>query len=180
MLSKSPWKDVPKVWATEKDYYNWLRSQTRRIWNRHPIKNQYKMQNRHRANIGLNGRDVWAYHCELCGVETRNVEVDHKVAGGSFDSWDTFVEWSKRILFVTFEDIRLLCKECHSIVTLSQRQGITIEEARVRKEVITFSKLKVDKQKELLLKYTPPYNVTNQSKRNAFYENLLKRGIKLS
>lgn len=143
----NPWDGV-EAWKSEKDFLNWLRSQTRRIWSRHPVKISYKVGRRFKSPIGKNDKEVWACHCEMCNelVRSSDTEIDHMIAGGSFDSWETYTQWAKRILWVTLEDIRELCKDCHEVVTLSQKLGITLEESRVEKSVLKIIKEKKDKQ----------------------------------
>lgn len=156
-----PW-GVNTPWKTSKDYFNWLRSQTRRIWSRHPIKIQYKLSRRYKAPLGLKGKDVWVSDCEICKKASRTCEVDHLTAGGSFSNWEEYTEWSKRILFVTYNDIRELCKECHSTVTLSQRLNISFEEAAIHKEMVTIVKDKKDKDFFISRKLVPPSNLAQR------------------
>lgn len=147
----NPWDDVPHIWEDEKSYMGWLRSQTRRVWSKHPIKTEYKKARRYKAPVGVKGKEVFVSDCEICGEQCRNTQVDHIVAGGSFNNWKTYTEWAKRILWVTFSDIRELCIPCHEIVTLSQKKGITFEEAAIEKKVIAVTSLKATPQKEWLL-----------------------------
>lgn len=149
-MKNKPWEDVPNIWKDEKAYLNWLRSSTRRIWSRHPIKIAYKQRRRYKAPVGVNGREVWVSDCEMCGKQSRKTEIDHNTAGGSFNDWESYTEWAKRILWVGFDNITELCVECHEVKTLSERRGITLEEAKVEKEVIAFRKLNANKQKTKL------------------------------
>ena len=138
----NPWDDVPHIFKDEKAYFNWLRSQIRRIWSRAPVKIAYKMSRRYKAPVGKFGKDVWVSDCEMCGKQHRACEVDHLSGGYGFKDWTSFCEWSKMILWVTFDDIRELCPDCHAAVTLSQRLGIDIQSAFVEKEVLIIMKLK--------------------------------------
>lgn len=143
----NPW-DNSTAWKSEKDFMNWLRSQTRRIWSRHPVKISYKMARRFKAPIGVNGKDVWACNCEMCGklVRSSETQIDHIVMGGSFSDWKTYTEWARRILWVTADDIRELCIDCHSIVNHMQKTGKSYEESIIEKKVIDIIKQKNDKQ----------------------------------
>lgn len=143
---KEPWSNCPHIWKDEKAYLNWLRSNIRRIWSRHPVKIAYKQQRRYKAPIGLKGKDVWCSDCEMCGKQSRNCEVDHLEGGYGFKDWHSFTEWARMILWVTFDDIRELCEDCHSVVSLSQRMGISFEEALYQKQAIAICKAKQDKQ----------------------------------
>lgn len=139
-----PWEIPNTPWKDEKAYFNWLRGSVRRIWSRHPVKIAYKQQRRYKAPIGINGKEVWCSDCELCGRQSRNCEVDHLEGGYGFKDWQSFTEWAKMILWVTFDDIRELCKECHQAVSLSQKQGISFEEALIEKQIIAIMKEKQD------------------------------------
>lgn len=135
-----PWKIPNSPWKDEKAYLNWLRGSIRRIWSRHPVKIAYKQQRRYKAPIGLKGKEVWCSDCEMCGKQSRTCEVDHLEGGYGFKDWQTFTEWVKMILWVTFDDIRELCEDCHSEVTLSQKLGISLIDAKVEKKVIAITK----------------------------------------
>lgn len=155
----NPWGEG-SVWKTEKDFLNWLRSQTRRIWSRHPVKISYKMSRRYKAPIGIKGKDVWACKCEMCGKEVRSsdAEIDHITAGGSFRNWEEYTQWAKRILWVTWEDLRELCTDCHQAVTLSQKLGVSFEIAEATKKAIQLEKAKTDKAYILEKGETPERN----------------------
>lgn len=141
----APWDNVPQ-WKGEKDFLNWLRSSTRRIWSRHPTKIEYKKHRRYKAPVGKHGKDVWVSDCEICGEQSRDTEIDHIDGGYGFSNWEEYCSWAKRILWVTFDDIRELCKECHEAVTLSQRERISFEQAKIEKKVISICKAKKDKE----------------------------------
>jgi len=142
---KQPWQDEGVPWKSEKEYLTWLRGSVRRIWSRHPTKIAYKQSRRYKAPVGRYGKDVWVSDCEMCGKQSRDCEVDHLDGGYGFHDWMTFTDWAKRILWVTFDDIRELCKDCHEAVTLSQRLGISLEDAKIEKQVIALMKQKADK-----------------------------------
>lgn len=141
-----PWEIPNSPWKDEKAYYNWLRGSIRRIWSRHPVKISYKQQRRYKAPVGRNGKEVWVSDCEMCGAQSRSCDVDHLHGGYGFTDWQSFTEWAKMILWVTYEDIRELCPECHAAVTLSQRLGTPVEEARLVKVVIQMEKDKTLKK----------------------------------
>lgn len=152
----NPW-DNSTAWKTEKDFMNWLRSQTRRIWSRHPTKISYKLARRFKAPIGVNGKEVWACNCEMCGklVRSSETQIDHIVMGGSFSDWNTYTEWARRILWVTAEDIRELCLECHTTVNHMQKTGLSFDEAKIEKQAIQIENTE-DTKKWLLSKGIQP------------------------
>jgi len=158
-----PWKDVPDLWKGEKQYLNWLRGQIRRIWSRHPIKHRYVAQRETPTPVeasalhlpigcALTARTKRLRECEMCKqwYPPSWLEVDHIHGGVGFDNYEEFLEWQERMLFVTFEDIRELCKTCHADVTLSQKLGCTLDAVPKERERIEFGKLKATKQNETL------------------------------
>jgi hypothetical protein len=156
---RNPWDDCPSIWKNEKAFMQWLRSQTRRIWSRSPIKLEYKKARRYKAPVGRNNKEIFVSTCEICNKESNKTEVDHILPGGSFNDWKTYTEWAKRILWVTFEDIRELCKECHEAVTLAHKKCISLDQARIEKKLIVIMK-STPSQKEFLLAHgtTPGKN----------------------
>lgn len=170
----NPWDNV-SVWKDEKAYLNWLRSQTRRIWSRHPVKIAYKQARRYKAPVGKNGKEVWVSDCELCGKQSRKCEVDHLIMGGCFRDWQSYTEWAKRILWVSFDDIRELCPDCHSTITHQQKTGLSFEEAKKDKELIAKMKQPVkDQKKELLEAGYSESEISNREKRRECYKEMLK------
>lgn len=141
-----PWNIPNSPWKDEKAYLSWLRGSIRRIWSRHPVKIAYKQSRRYKAPVGRNDKEVWVSDCEICGKQCRDCEVDHLMGGFGFNSWDSFTEWARMVLWVTFDDIRELCPECHSLVTYCQKNGCTFEEAGYHKQAIAICKQKLDKQ----------------------------------
>lgn len=172
----NPWDDVP-AFKDEKAFLNWLRSQSRRIWSRHPTKLAYKQSRRYKAPVGRNNKDVWVSDCEICGCQSRNCEVDHLSAGGSFHDWDSYTLWLKRILWVSFEDIRELCPSCHSIVTYSQVNNLSWDEAVKYKKIIEkLDKPAKEQQKELTSLGFDSKMTSNAEKRKQCYLEAFERG----
>lgn len=174
MHQSEPWQDCPTIWKDEKAYMQWLRSQIRRVWSRHPVKIEYKKSRRYKAPVGRNDKEVWVSDCELCGQQSRKCEVDHIVPGGSFNSWNTFTEWARRILWVTFDDLRELCEECHSTVTLSQKLECSFEEALLQKQVIAVCKQPATEVKQWLIDHGYSGKMNTADVRRAAVEEVLR------
>jgi hypothetical protein len=171
----NPW-DNSTAWGSEKDFMNWLRSQTRRIWSRHPVKISYKINRRFKAPLGVKGKEVWSCNCEICGnvVRSSETQIDHIVMGGSFYDWTTYTEWARRILWVTEEDIRELCVDCHTVVNHMQRNSLTFDEAKKEKAIIAkINQTVAAQKKELLAKGFTTAEVSNEDKRRECYRKLL-------
>lgn len=152
MERKHPWEDVPHIWKNDKAFHSWLRSQIRRIWSKHPLKLEYKKSRRYKAPVGRNSQEVWVSNCELCGKQSRETEIDHLEGGHGFTDWDSFCKWAKRILYVTYDDVRELCIDCHAIITHSQKTGLSFEKAKLDKERIMLLKQPVEVKKAFLEK----------------------------
>ena len=156
-----PWEDVPDIWEDEQAYCNWLRSQVRRMWTRHPIKTTY-VKNRRipksevakaiTSQFSANTKFFCA--CEMCGKMSpqSHMEVDHKLGGKGFKNYKEFLVWQKTMLFLGYEDIQHLCTPCHSDVSLSQKLGCTLEDVPFHRDRIAFGKLKAAPQKAKLAK----------------------------
>lgn len=151
-MSKSPWEDPISPWDNEADFLNWLRGEIRRVWTHHPTKNEYVNQRRFKAPIGRvtknnpKGQMVWAVECENCGVHvktskpkgqrTSEFNVDHLVGGEGFKDEEGLFRWMKRMLFITSDDIRILCTPCHKVVNHMQKTGYSFTEAKADKKAI--------------------------------------------
>ena len=171
-----PWEDVPDVWKDERAYCNWLRSQIRRAWSRHPIKTTY-VKNRRMAIADMDActrkdypRAKFICECEMCHswFPQSHMEVDHIHGGTGFSDYEGFLVWQKTMLFLGFEDIQHLCKPCHANVTLSQKLGCTLKEVPFHRERIAFGKLKAKGQITKLKKLGLPEG-TNSAKREAIF-----------
>lgn len=172
----NPW-DGTSAYKTKAQFLNWLRSQSRRIWARHPTKLAYKQSRRYKAPVGKNNKDVWVSDCEICGCQSRKCEVDHIKEGGSFDDWESYTVWLERILWVSFEDLRELCQECHSVVTYQQRYNLSWEEAVARKKVIQkMNQSAAVQKKELQKSGYSGKSVANAEAREKCYLELLEKG----
>lgn len=135
-----PWETPNSIWKDEKAYLQWLRSSVRRIWSSHPVKIAYKQSRRYKAPVGRGGKEVWVSTCEMCGEQSRTTQIDHLHGGFGFTDWESFTDWAKMQLWVSFDDIRELCEDCHGAVTLSQKNKISLKEAFALKRVISLEK----------------------------------------
>lgn len=83
--------------------------------------------------------------CEMCGKYKMlsHIEVDHIDQAGSFGSVEEWHEWMDRLLLVGFNGMRILCKDCHKKVNLSQRFHCDIAEASIRQQLAAFKKLRI-------------------------------------
>lgn len=91
-------------------------------------------------------RTKWLIECNQCGnmFKLTDVNVDHVVGEFPCTNREEFMSYLLSRLDVGFDDLQILCIDipkknhagCHPIKTLSERLGITFEEARLEKQVI--------------------------------------------
>lgn len=147
----NPWEDEHGIWKTQSAFFSWIRGSLRRAWTKYPVSKNFKNSQCRPAPKG--GRAKWVADCAKCGKQFNksSLQVDHIVPAGSIRSWEDVGAFVQR-LFTTSENMRLLCKPCHEMVTNQERWGLSEEEAIKRKEMVEFFKLSVSKQKEILMK----------------------------
>jgi hypothetical protein len=172
-----PWEQLPDVWKSESSFWNWMRGALRRSWSRHPIKLAYIHKYRIRAGIGRGGKEVFALRCCLCNEmhPQSQIEIDHIIPAGSLRSEEDLCGWIKRLLVVSFEDIRPVCIPCHRIHSYAQKQEMTFEQAMVKKKAIDIMKDK-ESARKILDKHG--YLCKNDKQRREAIEKLLCQGVK--
>ncbi len=157
----------------------WLRSQLRRVSRRWPPVYQ-ALALAKVPYVGDNKRKKWLYKCANCLelFDGKQVAIDHVQPCGTLKSKEdiaTFVE----NLFCEVDNLQVLCSTCHDIKTLSERKGITEEEAKIDKQVIAFKKLSVNEQKKCLQSLYDDVTITsfkNAEQRKAAYRASLLGG----
>lgn len=180
-----PWEDVPEVWKDERAFCQWLRSQSRRMWTRHPVKNNYVKARMVPVAAVPSAQLAETPHsrtkslckCEMCGLyfPRNKIEVDHIVQAGSFLSVGDWQGFLQRLMVVGYSDIRILCKAtCHANVTMSQRFHCSLEEAKARSDAAQFKKLSVADQKEKLKLLDIRAPTTAKGRADAYLNYLLK------
>jgi hypothetical protein len=184
---KEPWDCCPDVWKTKAAFFAWMRGQMRRAWSRHPVKVSYMHNHRERVPLGRKTAKnptglVWGCRCEHCNQLFKQVEceVDHIEAAGSFKGWEDFEAWMIKLMHINWDSIRVVCKECHRIISYAERTGMTFEEAKLEKEAIAFSKLSVVKQcdiLELALGYDKAARASNAKLRRTLFTKHLQEKL---
>jgi len=133
----------------------WIRSSLRRCWSKHPSKLVLLQKTRKLMPSKKSNRLVWHNQCEKCTkwFRSEDFEVNHKKTVGKL-STDPVVAGQHllNLLLVKEADLEIVCKPCHSIITYSERSGMSIEESEVEKKVILFTKHPAAVQKEKLRK----------------------------
>ena len=139
----------PHIWKTKASLMSYLRGGLRRsCWLKHPVKLEFIKNNRERIpNPNPRGKvdTVWGGRCNVCKnlfVQSK-LAVDHirefSASLKDIEDIQTFVEL---ITLVTEDDLQFVCKDCHENISYSQKNGCSLEEARVRKKHILIAKEK--------------------------------------
>lgn len=98
-------------------------------------------------------------------------QVDHVVPAGSLQRKGDIQGFVERLLFITKDDLRLVCKNCNSTLAYAEKQGISFEEAMAVKKAIDIVKQKKDKQ---FLEERGIIPASTQAKRREQIEQILK------
>ncbi len=157
---KSPWgEDTP--WPKKNNFFTYLRGCLRKAWSNNPIKLQVlKSKRKQIANPNPNGKKpmVWGFDCEMCGgtFPISNGQVDHIHPAGKLNDVGDIQGFVERLLFVTEDDLRLVCKDCNNALAMSDKTGKTYEECLIDKQVIAIQKVKGGDIKWLIARDVTP------------------------
>lgn len=165
--------------ASEKALCSAIRSAIRGVWMKHDTKLAY-LYERTIPDINPNTRTKWLIQCECCGemFKLGDVEINHKKGENQLLSFEDVLPFTQSILGVGFNDIEVLCKDCHAILTYSERYGVSLEEAKLEKDVIKKINQKIAVQKKELLAYGyKASEVSNEEKRRDAYREILKENL---
>lgn len=147
---KEPWGEGTP-WKNSVAFFTYLRGCLRKAWSNNPIKhNLIKKVRKQIDNPNPNGKKktVFGFTCELCHNDfvLSQGQVDHKVAAGSLRKTEDIQGFVERLLYVTEDDLRLICKGCNSALAYADKQGVTFAQALIDKEIIAIMNAKTDRQ----------------------------------
>ena len=146
---KQPWgENTP--WHKQTNFMSYLRGCLRKAWSNNPIKiTVLNKKRRQIKNPNPKGKKefVWGFDCEMCGNEyaIANGQVDHITPAGSLREISDIQGFVERLLCVTEDDLRLVCKDCNSALAMSDKSGLSFEDSVIEKQVIAICKAKQDK-----------------------------------
>ena len=130
---------VPKTRATgtwtEAAFFGFLRSGLRNMSRRwRPLIMDALIAARRPSKSKKNLRLKWQFQCCRClkWKSRKNVEVNHRIPVGSFNSMDQAGEYISR-LFCEVEYLEVMCKRCHLQETASQRAANKAVTANVKR-----------------------------------------------
>lgn len=149
-MSKQPWGGS-SPWKTSTNFFTYLRGCLRKAWSTNPIKltliknKRYQIPN---PNPRGNKATVWGALCEMCQGEfpLKEIQVDHKTPAGKLNSTEDIQGFVERLLYVTEDDLRLVCKGCNSALAYADKHNVSYEYALAEKEAILICKEKRDVQ----------------------------------
>lgn len=120
MATKSPPFPNHPDWTTSR-FFSFVRSALRQAWNRYPPKYQV-LAAAERPYVGPDKRQKKEFLCAICNEwhKRSNVEVDHMIPAGSLTDYSHLPGFVER-LFTSVDKLRVLCKECHKVVTAEEK-----------------------------------------------------------
>ena len=147
----------------EKDVVAVVRGAVRKAWMRSPTKLSLLAKNAiHVTDIpkdklpkGLSKVSKWLYECEMCNQYyiPSKIQCDHIKGENQLRTYNDMVRFTQSILDVGWAELQLLCYNCHSFKTYSQRYNVTLDEAKRERDVIAVMKSGVVKQKAFIKKH---------------------------
>ena len=155
MSEKTPWEQWPQLWKSESAWLSYVRGGVRKgLWNRYGPKLEFlksRLEMRDNPNPRSQKRfpKVKMGQCEECNkwFSQKDLEVDHIAGHNSLRTPEEIGTFIQALLWeCSLEDYALLCKPCHKNKSYAEAQGISIEDAKLTKEIIQMEKDKTLKK----------------------------------
>lgn len=148
---KLPYEEFPHIWKNSTAWWNYFRGCLRKAWSTNPVKLEVLKAKRIQIpNPNPKGKKetVWGFKCEMCSgtFPISQGQVDHIVPAGKLSSVEDITGFVTRLLFVGYKDLRLVCKGCNNALAMSDKKGVSYEQAVAAKAAIEICKTKKDKQ----------------------------------
>lgn len=134
--------------GTEAKFVAWLQSAMRSVWAKHPSKLTLIQNKRFALKVGTSPRPIFHIHCYHCKglFKLKDVEVNHKLQVGGLLKLEDLPRFVNNLMLVQPEDLEILCKDCHGIITYMERYGVSRRDAIIEKKCIAFYKLSEEEQ----------------------------------
>lgn len=102
-----------------------MRDAVRKKWMFAPNKLSFLLMNRI-PDMDNSTRTKWLQRCNICKntFKEGDVNVDHKCGEKQFVGWEQAQQYAASILDVTFEDLQILCIDCHKTKTRCDSLGL--------------------------------------------------------
>ena len=175
-----PWLSHHHIWKTESEFISWVRAGLRKLWANHPIRIEFKKK-KQTTMVNTNNRSmkryptVAAWECSICNCLTKDIQIDHiSDTGGTFTSINDMQAYAEYLYYVNDDNLRCVCKPCHDIVSYSQKQRISYNEAANIKYAIKIMKEENGKDILYFLESYGYSDCTSDAKRRKAVEAILK------
>lgn len=161
------------------NFYQWLRSGLRGMSRKYPPVYECLAEAKRQAPPDAPARQKIAYLCAICGKlnSSKNICVDHRIPAGSLLEEKDITPFILG-LFCSKGNLQAICKDtCHRYKTMSERLGISFEEAKLECAVLDLLKSKQKALDKLMeFGYTGDC-VSNQTKRRTLLMEILKHEV---
>ena len=134
-------------------FKRYLRSGLRKMWLSHPARRQALKEARQLQYVINKGKHLYRTQCAVCEYwfKCTDIQVDHIVPAGSLTPTENLGEWVEKLLLITKDDLRCLCKDCHAVVSYAEKHDLSVKEAKRHKTAIAYMKLNgAEKQKDVI------------------------------
>lgn len=183
-MFKEPWltPEGMKIWKTESQYWNWLRGSLRRLWGDYPLRKEWKARQLRLITPEEKASKLFhpstknlgqCFYCKQWFAGSK-LECDHKTPSDGCRSKETAESFLWYCGGGVGDEWVLSCKPCHKVKTHSERQGLTMEESRIDKEIIAIMNAKADRQ---WLEQHGIVPASNAQKRRKQIEEKMKGGL---
>lgn len=128
---------------TETELVGWVRRKLDEVWMKCPQKLSFLAKMRV-PDYDPDTRRASMWVCNICkgGFSNTDIQVDHRLGDHEFTKLSHLQEFADKRFMVGYDDLQCLCIPCHEVKTLSERQGISFQEATLLKKVIALEKAK--------------------------------------
>jgi hypothetical protein len=161
---------------TESQYLAFIRSALRSKWLRWKPRSDAFLAARRKSESD-NKKLKWEFQCSLCSQWfcQKDCECDHYPKdAGSILSVQDIGQFCEN-LFCETDNLRICCKPCHSAWTYASANGISVDEAKLQKEVIAICKKSVKDVKQFCYDYGyTDAHLSNPDKRRSVVEEILR------
>ena len=138
MSHKEPWELFPNIWKTKSEFFIYVRGGVRKsLWSRYPAKIQWKKSQCVKPPASYTGKAKTLGQCVYCKdyFPASQIEVDHIERAGSCRTWEEMQVWIYNLLQCN-DNWCLACKICHKIKSYAETHDLTMEEAKIQKDII--------------------------------------------
>lgn len=156
------WNFTGSPWKSRSAWLGWVRSVLRKCWSRHPRKVAFIQKNRVKIvnpnpSSATRFPTVWGAQCDCCkemvplsggkkekAAGKKVAQIDHIMPSGSLKTIKDVQGFFERLMLITDDSLRFLCNVCNKDYALSEKLGISVEQAKAERFAISLIKEKKD------------------------------------